>query len=71
MKDGNDLNSVRQFSIEQPVRKRSDFATADRFLIITVKLWILPNASGSLSNRLNKLFSNSRFLLFIKTSCIP
>lgn len=70
MENSNDLDSIRQLSIKEAVRKRSDFAAPNRFFEVRIQIRRLPDASAGVLHSLDKLLPNSNFLFFIKPRCI-
>ena len=66
---GDNLNAIRQFAIEQPVRKRIDAATANGYFKDWPPLGIPANVFASFPNGIQKMSSDTRLSFVIKICC--
>src|SRR6516164_2174445 len=65
-----DLNAIRQFAIQQPVRKWINTAAAHRRFQQRPPFRIPANSVASFLNGIHKKFSHTRLFFIVKTYCI-
>ena len=69
MKNRNNLDTVRQFPIKQPIWKRHNAITANRLFVKRPKLRVPANLFAGFRNCVQKCFAKSIFLLIVKLQC--